>query len=39
MAHYFHIQPWQMRSLTPWEHDSLVHQTNVQLKAINEAAG
>jgi hypothetical protein len=31
MAHYFHIQAWQMQKLTPWEHDSLVHQTTVQL--------
>jgi len=35
MAHYFHIQAWQMRQLTPWEHDSLVAQTTVQIAAVS----
>lgn len=38
MAHYFHIQPWDMRRLTPWEHDVLVAQTKIELDAIAKAA-
>jgi hypothetical protein len=39
MAHYFHIQAWQMRRLTPWEHDSLVEQTNVQIASLGHGDG
>jgi hypothetical protein len=37
MAHFFQVLPWQMRTLTPFEHDRLVEQTRRELDAIAAA--
>jgi hypothetical protein len=37
MAHFFHLQPWDMSRLTPWEHDHYVAATKREVDAIAKA--
>jgi hypothetical protein len=37
MTEILHIQPWQMRKLTPWQHDAYVERTRVELEAREKA--
>jgi hypothetical protein len=34
MAHFFHIQAWEMTKLTPWEHNSLVDATKATQQTL-----